>query len=50
MSTDFNVKATSSEAPSIYAIQQGSAYLKVGDVGEAVLVCRELLNKKRIRL
>lgn len=46
MSTDFNVKATSSEAPSIYAIQQGSAYLKVGDVGEAVLVCRELLNKK----
>ena len=46
MSTDFNVKATSGEAPSIYAIQQGSAYLKVGDVGEAVLVCRELLNKK----
>ena len=37
-------KAT--EAPSIYAIQQGSAYLKVGDVGSSVVVCRELLNKK----
>lgn len=46
MSTDLNIKTTSSEAPSIYAIQQGSAYLKVGDVGESVLVCRELLNKK----
>lgn len=31
-------KAT--EAPSIYAIQQGSAYLKVGDVGSSVVVCR----------
>lgn len=40
-------KAT--EAPSIYAIQQGSAYLKVGDVGSSVVVCRELLNKKDMR-
>lgn len=40
------LEGKTTEAPSIYAIQQGSAYLKVGDVGSSVVVCRELLNKK----
>ena len=46
MSTETSVKSVSREAPSIYAIQQGSAYLKVGDVGDSVLTCRGLLNQK----
>ena len=46
MSTETSVKSVSREAPSTYAIQQGSAYLKVGDVGDSVLTCRGLLNQK----
>lgn len=38
--------ASSSEAPSIYAIRMGNGYLKVGDVGDSVITCRVLLNGK----
>lgn len=46
MGSKTNAKSVSSEAPSIYAIQQGTAYLKLGDVGDTVVTCRNLLNQK----
>lgn len=47
MDSETSVKSVLSEAPSIYAIQQGSAYLKVGDVGDSVFLHVEVCSNKK---
>lgn len=43
---EMNDVAVTATAPTLAAIREGDAYLKVGDVGNSVVSCRVMLNNK----